>query len=147
MSGTSGTPDRRPPGPPGAGPGRLRLRLWPILLLALAVGAGTVAAVQVAGPARPPAAAPATTARPATTRAAPATTTTTAPAGGVPRSARECLARPRTIRPDVPATAQYRVDVPVAGATYDLRGVVSTAYPGTRYPLVFGKVRHGKAVH
>jgi len=152
MSGTSGTPERPPPGPPGAGPGRLRLRLWPILLLVLAVGAGTVAAVQVAGPARPPAAAPATdastatTTGPATTRAAPATTTT-APAGGVPRSARECLARPRTIRPDVPATAQYRVDVPVAGATYDLRGVVSTAYPGTRYPLVFGKVRHGKAVH
>jgi hypothetical protein len=117
----------------------------------VAVGAGTVGAVRLAGSSQPradaPQAASATAATgPATTRAGSATTTTAAPEG-VPRSARDCLARPRTIRPDVPAATQYLVEVPVEGATYDLRDVVSTAYPTTRYPLVFGKVRHGEAVH
>jgi hypothetical protein len=154
MWATSGTPDRRPPGFPGAGPGRPRPRLWPILLLVAAVGAGTAGAVRLAGVSQPrPAPPPATPATAATAAPGPATTragtaaTTTAPAGGIPRTASDCLARPRTIRPDVAAGVQYRVEVPAEGATYDLRGVRSTAYPGTRYPLVFGKVRHGRAVH
>lgn len=150
MSGTSRIPDRRPPGGWGGGPGRPRLGLWLTLLLVAVVAAGTVGAVRLAGSRQPrttgPENPPATAAAPPTTRAGTATRPA-APGTGIPRSASGCLARPRTIRPEVPPGAQFLVDVPVEGATYDLRGVVSTAYPGSKYPLVFGKVRHGEAVY
>jgi hypothetical protein len=143
MSGTSRIPDRRP------SDGRVGLGFTFLVVAMLA--AGTVGAVRLVGSAQPPATGPqdppSTAAPPRpTTRAAP-TIRPPAPRAGIPRSAGDCLARPRTIRPDVHPGRQYRIDVPVQEATYDLRGVLSTAYPSTRYPLVFGKVRHGAAVH
>jgi hypothetical protein len=152
MPGTSWKPDRRPPGGWDHGTGHA-WRVLPITLLAVAVAvaaAGAIGAVRLAGSGqRPPAASevpPAgSTAETATTRTGPATTRATQ-GDQIPASAGSCLARPRTIKPEVRGDQQYRVDTPVEDATYDLREVVSTAYPDrTRYPLVFGKVRHGEA--
>jgi hypothetical protein len=105
------------------------------LLVAVAVLVGSLAgrhAPPGAGPVRPPS----------------GTATTTAPAAhapsGVP-SAADCLRRPGVVRLSGRRDAAYQVDAPRNDAGYDLRGVVSVAYPGrTLYPLVFGSVRHGR---
>jgi hypothetical protein len=73
---------------------------------------------------------------------------TSLPAGrgpaGVP-SASACVARPHTVQVTGQRDSAYRVNAPESGLTYDLRGVVSTAYPlNSLYPFVFGEVQHGQ---
>jgi hypothetical protein len=147
MPGRTPRPDLPPPGRWDGG-GRL-LRVLGLALLVVAAGAVAAGAVRDAT-GRPSQSVPAT--------AGASAGSPTDPGGGrrppqtrpgeVPASAAACLARPRVIRPVVRGDEQYLVEVPVADATYDLRQLTSTAYPArTRYPLVFGKVRHGAAVH
>jgi hypothetical protein len=151
MPGTSWNPDRRPPGGWDDRTGRGWRVLGITLLVVVAVATGAVGAVRLAGSRQrpPPAgsdAAPAPSTAAAATSRTGSATTRTAQGDQVPASASGCLDRPRTIRPPVSGQDQYRVDTPEEGGTYDLRGVESTAYPArTRYPLVFGKVRHGEA--
>jgi hypothetical protein len=55
---------------------------------------------------------------------------------GVP-SAGACVARPQTVRVTGQQGSAYQADAPTSNFTYDLRGVVSTAFPyNTLYPFV-----------
>jgi hypothetical protein len=62
-------------------------------------------------------------------------------------SAQECVARPRTVRVQDSLGTQYKIERPPDRASYDLRGLRSTAYPyQTLYPLTFGTARSGRSV-
>lgn len=105
------------------------------LLVAVVIVAASLAGPRApsGSPSVPPASAPATTAAPTAEGPRPAP------------SATACLRRPGTVRLAGKRDTGVQVDSPRSDASYDLRGVVSVAYPErTRYPLVFGRVRHGR---
>lgn len=85
-----------------------------------------------------------TTPAPTTTTTAPPTTTTTTtttlpPAPGFP-TRQEALARTNVVVVSGARSTQYRVGSPPPDATYDLRGMTSTAYPqGHAFPVSIGR--------
>jgi hypothetical protein len=120
--------------------GRGGRRVGLVLVAVAVVAAAAVLAANLTGREAPSTSSPPGTPRPTATTTAPA-----APAPpGVP-SADACLRRPGTVRLTGRRHTGYQVDAPPSGANYDLRGVVSDAYPDrSLYPLVFGRVRHGR---
>jgi hypothetical protein len=119
------------------------------LLLVLAVVATVVAAgiiVARGSRPRPSGSAPPATASPPRVTAPGETPAFPAPPPAPGTSA--CLDRSTVVTQRGRTASAYKVGALRSGVTYDLRQVVSTAYPfDTLYPLEFGKVRHGKGVN
>jgi hypothetical protein len=119
------------------------------LLLVLAVVATVVAAgiiVARGSRPRPSGSAPPVTASPPGVTAPAATPAFPAPPPAPGTSA--CLDRSTVVTQRGRTASAYKVGALRSDVTYDLRQVVSTAYPfDTLYPLEFGKVRHGKSVN